>query len=466
MIDKNVKYSLDDVCIMPAKNSFISHRSMADIWHKTAIPHFEDGKTLPLFTAPMDSVVSLDSLEFWEKNKIIPIVPRTVSIEERIESVRQQRWTAFGLSEFNDLFCNLGSVERSILVKGVEDYYVLIDIANGNMERLMNSIKSAVNASVHNNGNPYHLHIMAGNIANPETYGLLSECGVEYVRCSIGTGNVCLTSSNTGVHYPMASLLDEINEIKKKRESWDLKCAKVIADGGIRNYSDIIKSLALGADYVMVGTLFGSFFESPSELIYEFGSSHYIPLFMPLEKFYSNWHTSIKDDQLQKYVNSLTPESLNNKIVLESVFSGEKQLYNYVMKFYKKKDSENNSNYNSIVENMQSIFILDKVWLQNHEDVKRKIIELADKSLLYKKIRGMSTKEAQLAIGSSKESLKTSEGKTKLVEVKYTAKQWTENFEHYLKSAMSYCNAKSLDDFIGEQELLIMSPTAKNAINK
>jgi IMP dehydrogenase/GMP reductase len=37
---------------------------------------------------------------------------------------------------------------------------------------------------------------------------------------------------------------------------------KIIADGGIRNYSDVIKALALGADYVMIGSVFSQLVES------------------------------------------------------------------------------------------------------------------------------------------------------------------------------------------------------------
>ena len=48
----------------------------------------------------------------------------------------------------------------------------------------------------------------------------------------------CITSSNTGIHYPMASLINETFLIKKKlskeRNINIDKLPKIIADGGIR----------------------------------------------------------------------------------------------------------------------------------------------------------------------------------------------------------------------------------------
>jgi hypothetical protein len=63
-----------------------------------------------------------------------------------------------------------------------------------------------------------------------------------------------------------------------------------------------------------------------------------------------------------------------------------------------------------------------------------------------KKYRGMSTKAVQRSWGKTK--LVTAEGITKFQKVEYSLNQWTENFEDYLRSAMSYCNAKHLDEFI------------------
>lgn len=66
----------------------------------------------------------------------------------------------------------------------------------------------------------------------------------------------CISACNTSIYYPMATLLDEINNIREEREHNGLFCTKVIADGGIGWFDDIQKSIALGADAVMTGRLF------------------------------------------------------------------------------------------------------------------------------------------------------------------------------------------------------------------
>ena len=44
---------------------------------------------------------------------------------------------------------------------------------------------------------------------------------------------------------------------------------KIIADGGLRNSGDIVKALAAGADFVMVGSLLAGTDETPGEVIYQ-----------------------------------------------------------------------------------------------------------------------------------------------------------------------------------------------------
>jgi IMP dehydrogenase/GMP reductase len=229
-----MKYSLDDIFIVPASESNISSRSECD-------PYI-DGM-LPLFTAPMSSVVELKNYKTFKDNKINPIIPRTVDFLDR-KCMCSDVWCAFSLDEFNYFI--------SILLYTDHKLYCLIDIANGHMKVLHDSIREAKSKFGDD------IVIMAGNIANPETYSILSEAGADYVRVGIGSGSVCSTSNNTGIYYPNASLISECFN-----ESLHLdRAAQIVADGGVKRYSDIIKCFALGADYVMCGSVFNKMLES------------------------------------------------------------------------------------------------------------------------------------------------------------------------------------------------------------
>jgi IMP dehydrogenase len=63
-----------------------------------------------------------------------------------------------------------------------------------------------------------------------------------------------------GIFYPMASLIYECSEISTKYN----RKTKIVADGGFREYSEIIKALAVGADYVMIGGILSKSIESCS----------------------------------------------------------------------------------------------------------------------------------------------------------------------------------------------------------
>lgn len=71
----------------------------------------------------------------------------------------------------------------------------------------------------------------------------------------------CLTSEQVAVGYPIASLIEECRRLKVSKSL----SAKIVADGGMKKYSDIIKALALGSDLVMVGSLFNKSIESAGD---------------------------------------------------------------------------------------------------------------------------------------------------------------------------------------------------------
>lgn len=246
-----IKLSYNDVSIEPAKYSLINHRCECK-------PYDENGM-LPIFAAPMTSVVNKHNFSLYEKYGIIPILPRNYDTETRLDFALHNKWAAFSLQEFNALFC---IDDRIVPIENKAN--VLIDIANGHILNLYDLVKKAKKLY----GDK--LIIMVGNIANPETYELAVESGVDYIRCSIGTGDGCITQTNTGVGYPIVSLIDEIVKVREtlKQSGKYTKFPKIIADGGIRNYCDVIKAIAVGADYVMIGGLLSKLFESASKCIF------------------------------------------------------------------------------------------------------------------------------------------------------------------------------------------------------
>lgn len=244
MINNKVLYSLDDLMIEPNSVSFIKHRS--DV--KT---HYEDGM-LPIFTAPMPCVVDKNTYTKYLDAGINPIIPRTETIEDRLNFCKNTTmFVAFSLEEFKLEFIDK-HVKTDIPIR------VLIDIANGNLYELHYLIQLAKRVYKDN------IIIMSGNIASPSAFLQLANSGCDYIRCSVGTGTGCCTATYTGVYYPMGSLIDECYKIKREN------CLKtnIIADGGITEYRNAFKALALGANYVMMGSRLAQCVDSPAESLW------------------------------------------------------------------------------------------------------------------------------------------------------------------------------------------------------
>lgn len=331
---------LDDLTLIPAPYTLITSR-------KECNPYVGPGGALPLFTAPMSSVIDEANWVTFANAGISTIIPRTVPIEIRLE-LMTQTFIAVSVEEFIKFFCTPDNQKslKETLTNNNQKVYVCLDIANGHVKAfidLCGGVKKEFGDKV---------QIMAGNIANPAAYMLYVQAGIDYVRVGIGTGSQCTTSANTGVHFPMATLLEYIKNIKSAIK--DVPKPKIVADGGFKNYDDIIKALALGADYVMLGKVFA--------------------------------------------------------------------------------------------ECQEACGPIKSVWVNGENKFMREYF-------------GMSTKKAQTLMGKSE--LKTSEGISSMVEVKYSLKQYVDNFKDYLKSAMSYSNCRDVEEFKRKALLTIISPLAR-----
>ena len=299
LIKDKIYYTYNDITILPCRQSDVEHRAECN--------PLDENYKLPLFTAPMDTVVNEKNFVKFEKELIYPILPRTVDLDRRIEYSQNGKWAAYSLREFELSFCDekcYVEVFYKPFTKIPIPLYALIDVANGHMKKITDLAKKAKEIYGDN------IVIMAGNIANPETYIDYADAGIDYCRVGIGGGNGCITSTQTGIHMPMASLIDEIHTIKNRLADMldDTlnpkynKLPKIVADGGIREYRDIIKALALGADYVMIGSVFARMLESAAPKDYVGASKYPIGVFKDLKKTESGWIGKVVEDGEEKSV--------------------------------------------------------------------------------------------------------------------------------------------------------------------
>jgi IMP dehydrogenase len=98
---------------------------------------------------------------------------------------------------------------------------------------------------------------MSGNIASYVGAKRLFDAGATLIRTGIGSGQLCTTRMNTGIGVPQASAILDCSNKEDEPSDWF-----TVADGGIKNSGDAVKALALGADFVMLGSLFAKCLES------------------------------------------------------------------------------------------------------------------------------------------------------------------------------------------------------------
>lgn len=236
-------YSLDEICLIPTSLSGVESRGDVNV--------LTNKNRYPLFAAPMSCIINESNYEEFEDNGINTIIPRSVNWNERMILLHQGKWVAVGFKEaqfmlekYEDYMCSKSNTLR-----------VCIDQANGHMTKLLNLCKELKEKY----GD--RIRIMTGNIANPYTYREYARVGVDYVRVGIGGGAGCTTSVQTGIHYPMGSLVTKCKEEKEfviKSIEFSAKyrsVPKIVADGGFKYIDQIVKALALGADYVMLGEI-------------------------------------------------------------------------------------------------------------------------------------------------------------------------------------------------------------------
>ena len=240
--------SFDDVLLVPKYSEIMSRKEIS--LNSKLDSNIE--LCLPIISSPMDTVTEEKMVSSMSYHGGLGIIHRYNSIEEQVRIV----------SMCNDS-ANIGAaigvtgdyLERAIALKNSGVNIICVDIAHGHHAMMRHAL------FVLRNTFGDDIHIMAGNVATLDAFNDLADWGANSIRVGIGGGSICSTRIQTG--HGMPTLQSVIECSMSDRD------ASLVADGGIKNSGDIVKCLAAGADFVMLGSILSGTTQSPGEVILE-----------------------------------------------------------------------------------------------------------------------------------------------------------------------------------------------------
>ena len=221
----------DDVLLVPSYNHWESRKtvdtSMLDKTGKLRL-------SLPVMTANMDTVTETAMADFIGAKGGIGVLHRFMSIADNIDIFK-----ACTHKTFVSIGCSPGDLERAEALRDAGADLFCIDVAHAHA-RYVGKTLQKVRAMLGKEA-----CIMAGNVATYAGADYLASLSADIIKVGIGGGAVCTTRIKTGFGVPNLTAIRNSARVDRS----------IVADGGIRSPGDIVKALAFGADFVMIGSM-------------------------------------------------------------------------------------------------------------------------------------------------------------------------------------------------------------------
>ncbi len=254
--DVDTGYTFDDFLLVPSLSE-IKSRQDIDISNELVSGMKFD---IPIISSNMCKITEEDMVNVMcsigATAAFHRFMPAHDLVQNHIARVESEHDRKFGISVGVDLqYIKNVFIQKERygeLIK-VQIGYVIIDVAHGHHSKVADTIKYLKDN--------YEFPVIAGNVATIEGTEYLVAAGADAIKIGIGPGSVCTTRVVTGFGYPQLSAISECAQIKETND------VRIIADGGIRYSSDIVKALAAGADFVMLGGLLAGSKETPGQVL-------------------------------------------------------------------------------------------------------------------------------------------------------------------------------------------------------
>ncbi len=235
-------FTFDDILLVPAYNHYESRRVVdTSVTDKT-------GKfklNVPLMTSNMDTITEHKMANFMGSKGGIGVLHRFLSIEANVEEYKKCEYPTFV-----SVGCNEKDMERVEALRDAGARLFCVDVAHGHARYVGRTLKRLRDSL------PSDICLMAGNVATYAGADFLASCGADIIKVGIGGGSVCTTRIKTGYGIPMLTSIQECSRVDRS----------LVADGGIRTAGDVVKALAFGADFVMLGGMFAGTRPTPGDV--------------------------------------------------------------------------------------------------------------------------------------------------------------------------------------------------------
>jgi len=240
------KFDFEDITLIP-QFSYVDSRSECDTTCEFGKFKFK----LPVVPANMESIIDVSlAIKLAEEGYFYILHRFNIDEVEFVKTMKELNLVSSISIGVND--DSYGLIDYLVSKDLIPDF-ITIDIAHGHsikMKKMVSYIKNKMS----------DVFLIGGNVCTPDAVKDLTEWGCDAIKCGIGGGSACTTYHSTGFGNRgwQANMIEWCSRESK---------VPIIADGSIKEHSDIVKSLVLGASMVMVGGMFAGYDESPGKLI-------------------------------------------------------------------------------------------------------------------------------------------------------------------------------------------------------
>lgn len=294
----DIAFTYDDILLVPAYNHYESRRvvdiSVEDKNKKLKLE-------LPVFTSNMDTITESKMANYIGSKGGMGVLHRFMSIEQNIEEFKACEYPTF-----ISIGCNKLELERAEALRSAGANYFCLDVAHGHAKYVGSTLK--VMRSIAPDA-----CIMAGNVTTYAGADYLASCGADLIKVGVGAGSVCSTRIKTGFGVPMLAAIKDCARVGRS----------VVADGGLRTPGDIVKALAFGADYVMLGGMLSGTDATPGE-VYDRGNGKKVKMYrgMASQEAQENYMGNMHEWKTSEGVSTEVPYRDDQNDIIADIIGG------------------------------------------------------------------------------------------------------------------------------------------------